>query len=314
MGAEINLVPPEDYHFIDLLLQWGADPNSYDRNGTTPLMKAGKTLESVLILLAGGADVNAIATSRQDCRTVLHYAVLGGNPVIVNLLLKQGANVNMADDYAYPTPLDMAILRDDFDMVSLLVRNSADVNFFSRTFGSPLHVASAAKLTQQFKITRYLLEHGADVNKGIRFGDEFSGSLLRTPLVEYFNSRQADELDVAFVAMLLRHGAKIAFTRSNRWLWGIVRYDTLANISRKREFLSLLVSVADDFDIHVINVDHLIPDKVKKIILDACCNPLPLRHVIRRELRRHLRNRYAYVIGDLPLPNRLKAFLNFEFS
>lgn len=35
-------------------------------------------MESVLMLLSHGADVNAMTDARHDYRTVLHYAVLSG--------------------------------------------------------------------------------------------------------------------------------------------------------------------------------------------------------------------------------------------
>lgn len=39
-GSEINLVSPLDVEFLNLLLMFGADPNTRDRSGLTPLMKA----------------------------------------------------------------------------------------------------------------------------------------------------------------------------------------------------------------------------------------------------------------------------------
>lgn len=78
-------------------------------------------MESVLLLLSYGADVNAVTDSRHDHRTVLHYAVLSGNLDIVYLLLKQGGQVNYDQDYQKPTVLDLAILRGDPDLVKMLL-------------------------------------------------------------------------------------------------------------------------------------------------------------------------------------------------
>ncbi|ENN71655.1 hypothetical protein YQE_11753, partial [Dendroctonus ponderosae] len=69
-GSEINLV--SDLDFLELLLTFGANPDSRDRSGLTPLMKAvrqANNMEAVLLLLKHGADVNAIADQRHDYRT-----------------------------------------------------------------------------------------------------------------------------------------------------------------------------------------------------------------------------------------------------
>lgn len=78
-------------------------------------------MNSVLLLLSYGADVNAMTDSRHDYRTVLHYAVLSGNLDVVYLLLKQGAVVNYDSDYQKPTPLDLSILKGDPELVKMLL-------------------------------------------------------------------------------------------------------------------------------------------------------------------------------------------------
>lgn len=125
-GSEINLVT--DLEFLELLLTFGANPDSRDRSGLTPLMKAVRQpqgMEAVLLLLKYGADVNAMADERHDYRTVLHYAVLSGNLQIVNLIVKQGALLNYEDGYdlGKPSPLDLAILKGDPRIVELLIRS-----------------------------------------------------------------------------------------------------------------------------------------------------------------------------------------------
>ena len=65
--------------------------------------------------------MNAMTDERHDFRTVLHYAVISGGYEIVQLLLKQGAAVNFPSDYQKPTPLDIAILKGDVQLVKMLI-------------------------------------------------------------------------------------------------------------------------------------------------------------------------------------------------
>lgn len=70
-GSEINLIT--DLEYLELLLTFGANPDSRDRSGLTPLMKAARQphgMSAVLLLIKYGADVNAMADSRHDYRTV----------------------------------------------------------------------------------------------------------------------------------------------------------------------------------------------------------------------------------------------------
>lgn len=155
LGAEINLA--NDSETIDLLLTYGAHTETRDRSGNdnqftaersrrilrfvftstglTPLMKAARHhqgMEQVLLLLSYGADVNAMTDARNDYRTVLHYAVLSGNIILVNLLLKQGAKVDKPAPFPEPdrpSPLDLAILRGDPALVRILLETGKSLGW-----------------------------------------------------------------------------------------------------------------------------------------------------------------------------------------
>lgn len=157
-GAEINLV--SDTESLELLLSYGAHTETRDRAGMTPLMRAvrhSQNMEQVLLLLHNNADVNAMTDSRNDYRTVLHYAVLAGNVALVNLLLKQGAKVDVpapAPEPDRPSPLDLAILRGDPALVRMLLEAGANVNRCSPIIGSPLHVACADNIPHRVEIMK----------------------------------------------------------------------------------------------------------------------------------------------------------------
>jgi ankyrin repeat protein len=78
---------------IEAALKDGADVNTKNNKGETPLMFAASSgnPDLVPLLLSAGADVNAKSDRGS---TPLMWAASDGDPDIVALLLKAGANVN----------------------------------------------------------------------------------------------------------------------------------------------------------------------------------------------------------------------------
>lgn len=326
-GSEINLVT--DLEYLELLLTFGAHPDSRDRSGLTPLMKAARQqhgIDSVLLLISHGADVNAMADERHDFRMVLHYAVLSGNISIVNLLTKQGARLNYdTSEFGKPSPLDLAILKGDADIVRLLIEAGADVNCSSPIIGSPLHVACADNIPNRYEIMQMLLERGADPNQKVYSDSADRNSQLRPVLVEYLASN--DKPSVHIVNLLLRYGARVVMKTQFRDPDGVL--NSLQNLphpvtdddddgddddERNGALFFLLLQATESFDRCMIKRCMSLTARQRSALLQLSARPLPLRRLVRLHMHRWLPGQLPTVVHQLELPVTLRTYLLYDYS
>ena len=168
------------------LIKAGADVHRKDNKGQTALTRAlkGNHHECIDLLIEAGANVDnrRVATTsatgtdwllpieedvnREDAtgRTALHHAVREGRHLlVVESLIKSGAEVNVLDGFGY-TPLLYAVEKDQIDCVSTLISAGADLNISRRSLEqeSPLTMASKHG---SCKIVKILIDSGADVNQ-----------------------------------------------------------------------------------------------------------------------------------------------------
>jgi ankyrin repeat protein len=205
---------------LERLIKQGADVNKRNDAGATALMWAALDLEKTRVLLAHQADVNAIS---EDARTPLMIAAgRPGGAATVKLLLAKGANPNpTSNPVAESSPLIEASLAGDAeimqalldrgaefkDVAGLALANAAGADCFkcidllvARKL-DPMQYTIALQLVAVLdnpKLTRLMLEHGADVNVPDPTG--------RTALMY---AAVSDLLPVEQVKMLLDKGAKV---------------------------------------------------------------------------------------------------------
>lgn len=111
---------------VSYLLELGEDPNQMHRQIPAVTIAAGSySVETLKLLLAAGADANAVTTMRGDpvyaVYTPLIRAAENGDLEMVNVLLKAGADVSRGDHIA----LYHASLRADQDVYDRLVSAGA---------------------------------------------------------------------------------------------------------------------------------------------------------------------------------------------
>lgn len=118
-----------------------------------------KDLQMVNLLIRNKADVNI--TGEYDDRTPLHSAAEVGNVQIAQALIKAGAKID-ARNKEEQTPLHLAVLNDEnIEVVRLLLQNHADINARADSDCTPLHYA-AWKNSKE--IARWLIRFGANKN------------------------------------------------------------------------------------------------------------------------------------------------------
>lgn len=125
-------------------------------------------VQKVHEILAIGVDVNCM---NEDGEFPLKTACWLGNREIVELLIENGADVNLADESEFDTSLMMASRHGHAEIVRLLLKNAVDVNAQDDYDNTSL---TRAAEWGHLEVVRLLLENGA--NSSLR--DEFD----KTPL------------------------------------------------------------------------------------------------------------------------------------
>ena len=187
---------------IELLIKNGAEINSQDKFGNTPLHNATSFVEEnddvISLLLDKGADVNAENYKKW---TPLRRVCLRGHQKIAKILLKNNINTHVRSEGGW-TPL-LEVVTGNFsgnrsasrkELLKLLLEydSSSRVINAREAYGeTALHIATKKN---QKEIVQILLEYGIDSNyKDLdgRTAKDYASDYGYDDILELFNSFQA---------------------------------------------------------------------------------------------------------------------------
>jgi ankyrin repeat protein len=166
-GTTVLMIASSYYYYDDMvefLISKGADVNLKDSEGKTALLWASSnSFENAKILIANGAKVNEAAN---DGMTPFLQATLGVSsgkvPIeLCELLRKKGANINAGLNKKSAigwTSLHYAAVNGDVELVKYLIKHGANVNKATGEGSSPLFLA---RLGSYNEIVKLLLNAGA---------------------------------------------------------------------------------------------------------------------------------------------------------
>lgn len=147
---------------VEFLLGLGADVNTFDEYGTTPLIHAAGTddkdpdLRVIECLLDHGADINAQMNPWIGfCTTALFHAAAQGSLGVVEYLLGMGADMNLSNHQKW-TPLLGAAQHGRLDVVEYLVEHGADINARGQYWGGRGDALSVAEEKQHEHVVAYI--------------------------------------------------------------------------------------------------------------------------------------------------------------
>ncbi|KAF3066356.1 Ankyrin-1 [Daldinia childiae] len=199
--ALLSAVDSGNHKLVEQLLDRGVSPDSSPEAHILNQAIMRHDAETVRILLLFGADPNAPDNRNM---TPLLLAIEESFRDAVIMLLKYGADPNLAAGPEFETPFAMSVVEDKSDLTRILLTYGGDVNHTLTSGDTALMAAIIKKRTK--RVIDMLLDYGSDANVKNREG--------HCPLYEAILSNR-----IEVVISLLDHGANPNLPGPKHMLW-----------------------------------------------------------------------------------------------
>jgi ankyrin repeat protein len=138
---------------MELLLAKGAEINTADKDGETPLHRAAKNgyPRAIDFLAEKGADLNV---PDNHGKTALYWTVERRRYTSIAALLRAGADTEIGIKRTEETPLHKALAENDIRAIEMLVKGGADVNMANSKGETPLQIAEKRKMKNAVKLLK----------------------------------------------------------------------------------------------------------------------------------------------------------------
>jgi ankyrin repeat protein len=162
-SALYNRIGMEDFEASQLLLENGADPNGSPKSShARPLVGAAQTgqVNIATLLLRYGANPNM---ADKNGTSALLWAMDGGYLDMVKLLLSSGAGTEAVGPDGM-TPLLWAASKQKIRLLELLVENKANINARDLAGQTAIMLAASTTEAASVPVLQFLLANGADIH------------------------------------------------------------------------------------------------------------------------------------------------------
>ncbi|KAM5148426.1 ankyrin repeat and SOCS box protein 14 [Mantella aurantiaca] len=309
---------------VSLLMEYGADANVPKHSGHLPIHRA--AYRGHLLALRLLIPVTNLSAIKNSGISPIHSAAAGGHPECLNLLLKSGFDVNFmlaqrvrkGYDDERKSALYFAVSNSDISSATLLLDAGALPN------QDPVNCLQVALRMGNYELVNLLLRHGANVNYVCRVNPLHFPSALQYALKDEVMLRML--LNYGYDVLKCfecPYGNNVHYIYGYEgWTPAVIK-DTMfcevITLNWLRHLSGNVVRVMLDYVDHVAFCcklkDTLMKQKLWPEIHYIATNPRSLKHLCRLKIRKcmgRLHLRCPVFMSFLPLPNPLKDYILYK--